>query len=517
LTVPFIIFSVRTRESFWTSNNDSGLRRVAFPIVGISDLEIDGQGSEFVFHGAITPFLIQDSRNITLRNISIDWSHPPVVTGIVDELTADEVLLSVDEDSTYRISDGKLIMGPSDWEVGTDGFIELDAKTLAPAYRTGDTWRDGPGGWQESFHNGTKPSQIAFRKPRRENISVGNHIVFLRGDRNNPGIVLSEADDVVIEHVTVYRAPAMALIAQSCGNVTLRGFNVMLKPGTDRVVTASADATHFVNCYGLITLDDCLFEGQLDDATNVHGVYLEVLKRIGDRDFMLGRMHGQQKGVPYLGIGDQLQFSAPDSLMRIASSRIVSLSEINQTEILVTLAETVCEDVMVGVVAEDIDRCADFVARHCIVRRNRARGFLISTAGKVLIDGNRFSPGGVGVLIPGECCGWYESGAVKDVTIRNNEFVDCMTSRWGRSPIDITPGIPKLSERETPFHGGIVIENNVFEVFDDGLVAAWSVDGLTVRNNTVIKTDRFQPYMPPVSPVDVRYCTNVVVGNNGGK
>lgn len=56
------------------------------------------------------------------------------------------------------------------------------------------------------------------------------------------------------------------------------------------------------------------------------------------------------------------------------------------------------------------------------IRDNRARSVLVTTKGKVLIEGNYFSSQMHGILIEGDNHKWYESGAVQDVTIRNNMF-----------------------------------------------------------------------------------------------
>ena len=42
----------RARERYcFISNNDEGLKRIAFLLDGIENLEIDGQGAQFIFHG----------------------------------------------------------------------------------------------------------------------------------------------------------------------------------------------------------------------------------------------------------------------------------------------------------------------------------------------------------------------------------------------------------------------------------------------------------------------------------
>ena len=57
---------------FFISNNDEGLKRVAFPMIGMENLTLDGQGSEFIFHGFINPFIVDRSENIIFKDF---WSH----------------------------------------------------------------------------------------------------------------------------------------------------------------------------------------------------------------------------------------------------------------------------------------------------------------------------------------------------------------------------------------------------------------------------------------------------------
>ena len=58
------------------SNNDEGLKRIVFLLEEMNNLTIDGQGSRFIFHGFINPFVINNSRNIKLKNFSIDFARP---------------------------------------------------------------------------------------------------------------------------------------------------------------------------------------------------------------------------------------------------------------------------------------------------------------------------------------------------------------------------------------------------------------------------------------------------------
>lgn len=43
------------------TNNDKGLKRTAYPIIDFDGFEIEGNGPEFIFHGKMIPFIIEDS------------------------------------------------------------------------------------------------------------------------------------------------------------------------------------------------------------------------------------------------------------------------------------------------------------------------------------------------------------------------------------------------------------------------------------------------------------------------
>nr|AIA93734.1 CAZy families GH110 protein [uncultured Shewanella sp.] len=100
---------------------------------------------------------------------------------------------------------------------------------------------------------------------------VGDILVF-SPRRDFPGIVISDSAGVALEHVTLHHCGGMGVIAQRSADLSLSHVKVTPPVGGKRVVSLTADATHFVNCRGKIEMTDCLFENQKDDATNVHGL-----------------------------------------------------------------------------------------------------------------------------------------------------------------------------------------------------------------------------------------------------
>jgi hypothetical protein len=107
---------------------------------------------------------------------------------------------------------------------------------------------------------------------------------------------------------------------------------------------------------------------------------------------------------------------------------------------------------------------------------------------------------GTAILLCGDCNGWYESGAVRDLLIKNNTFVNALTNmfQFTNAVISIYPEIPDLENQVSYFHGGkkdaVVIEKNHFITFDKPLLYAKSVDGLIFRKNKVTRNNDYEPF-----------------------
>ena len=93
-------------------------------------------------------------------------------------------------------------------------------------------------------------------------------------NRPFPAMVLHQAENTTLENVQFHSSQGMALLAQMSRGVTIRGGGCVR--GDARVHTAGADATHFSNCAGHISVRNALYEGMMDDAINVHSTCLRI-------------------------------------------------------------------------------------------------------------------------------------------------------------------------------------------------------------------------------------------------
>lgn len=502
------------KQLFISNHDQDGLRRIAFLLTSRSGLTIDGQGSEFIFHGPITPFVIEACSQATIRNLVIDWEKPMFAQGTVCRVDAQSFDIRLPEDANYKVENNAVWFEyGGKWE-RVWGLNEFDYEKKAPAYQSGD-----------------RLSWSAYRKLRIEEAAAGvityrgdniklpqarNRVVLRFGRREDPAFFIHGGEHIRLESIRVHHAPGMGLIAQKCTHIRLQAFHVMLRPGTDRLVTAAADATHFVNCRGQVILDHCLFENQLDDPCNVHGIYARIAEHLSNDRLLIELVHRMAKGIPIAETGDTIEFVRRDSLLTYAVATVKDVVALNKDYLLMTFEEPLPSDVQVHDVIGNASWNPDLTIVNCTVRANRARGFLITTSGNVLLEHNTISAPGAGIKISGDANYWYESGAVKQVMIRNNDFLDCnyCCPDWGRAVIDIDPEIEHPEAHEACYHRNISIEGNRFATFDTGIVYGRSIDGITFVNNVITRTNSYPVHNVMPYPIQLQACKNVTIAGN---
>src|SRR5262249_21784903 len=100
------------------------------------------------------------------------------------------------------------------------------------------------------------------------------------------------------------------------------------------------------------------------------------------------------------------------------------------------------------------------------------------------------------VQVAADAYQWFESGAVRDVKIRDNTFTR------PSSPVIIVNPTNQVVDPANPVHHNISVEDNRFDVGDVTVVDAKSVGGFTFSGNTVRRLDG--PSAPPyTSPLFV--------------
>lgn len=284
----------------YISNHNDHMSRIAFDLDGVNNITIDGNGSEFIFHGRTIPFLVNNSSNITVKNLSIDYSetfHSEGTIVAVDpvEKTID---MEISSEYPYEIRNDQLIFVKRYYEHGLGQSILFDPATMATAYETelytplttvtrtkvsrgisdfeykykmdGADMEVRNQGFQNQLRvEELKPGLVRIYNHRKRLPEVGM-ILVSKGEqganRLTPAFKLNDVTNFYAEGVTIYHAGGMGYIVENCEDIELNKCKVI--PAEGRHVSTTADATHFVGCRGQVTLRDCVFQNQLDDASS---------------------------------------------------------------------------------------------------------------------------------------------------------------------------------------------------------------------------------------------------------
>lgn len=491
------------REYYISNHDQTNPKSVGFAFEKLKNIIIDGQGSDFIFHGRMIPFAFLNNVNLTFKNVNIDYDVPALRQLKVTEVNKDEdeVVAEIYPHGNYRVENDALIIEGEGYEYTPFTSMAFRAdKRLA--YNRSDI----------SF----TPSSVTEKSPNVLSIkgwdqlnetSAGERFVLRSYYRPTPGIFVSECINTTFENVIVHYAEGMGLLAQMSENITLDGFSVCLRGDDERFFTTQADATHFSACKGVIISKNGLYEGMADDAINVHGTYLRVTKRLDNNTLIARYMHPQTWGFKWGEIGDTVQFvesekmeTVGDLINTIKSIKAIDKpTEFGAKEFEITFTDAlpaeISEQGKFGV--ENLTWTPEVLFSDNIIRNNRARGSLFSTPKRVVCENNLFDhTHGTAILLCGDCNGWFETGSSKDIVIRNNRFVNALTANYQftNAVISIYPEISNLEEQHKLFHSGILIENNTFEMFDRPILYAKSTDGLIFRNNTVTYNKEFEPF-----------------------
>ncbi|MEP6846661.1 MAG: alpha-1,3-galactosidase B, partial [Panacibacter sp.] len=357
---------------------------------------------------------------------------------------------------------------------------------------------------------------VRLQYPFKRRPAIGNILVMRHNERDHAGIFIADSKNIWLENIHLYQTAGLGILSQYSENLFFKNINVVPNKAKGRYFSGHDDGCHFSNCRGQILVENCAFEGLMDDPINVHGTAVQIIEKKSATQLLCRLMHEQSVGMEWAHAGDTIGFIDHENMQTIATGYVVNFTAVNETDFTLTFKEAVPGAMQVKDALENLTYTPDVTIRHSLFAVNRARGVLISTPGKVIIEDNTFESSGSAILIPGDANQWFESGAVKDVLIRRNTFTDaCLTSMYQfcEAIISIEPEIPMPDSNKT-FHRNIVITENNFHPYDYPVLYAKSVSGLSFTNNTITRSNRFTPFHPRKFMFTFLACKKVNIAGN---
>ena len=487
----------------------SKIKTIGILIKKIKNLVIEGSGSTIMCHGKMITFVLDSCENVVIFNLSIDFERPTMSEARVVNITDKTVDLAVHKDSKYAILYNRINWYGEGWSSKLLHAIELDSATETLHY---SRWNDifNKSNVEEINHN-----HLRFQIPKDFHTKVGNVVTIRDVIRDQVGMFILNSKNVTLLDVNMNYMHGLGIVSQFSENITMKHVVCAPNPSSGRIMASSADFMHFSGCKGLIDIGNCTFNGAHDDPINIHGTHLRIVKQVADDKILVRFKHGQSYGFTAFYVGDEIDFIHANDLIVYGTNKVKTVNRINDYEIELTLVNPSPKGIKENDCIENITWTPSVHIHDCKFSRTNTRGILLTTRRNVVIENNTFFRLGMNaILIADDAMNWFESGLVRDVLIKGNEFIDCgYNGGPGNAVIAIAPE-NTIVDINNPVHRNIRIEDNIFKTYDYPILFAKSTKGLNFKGNKIIRTSLLNPISDNKFTLSFDACSDVKIEGN---
>jgi hypothetical protein len=455
---------------------------------------INGPNTDIYVHGKMIETMFDHAEDVTLSGLSFDYHRPTVSEFTVLAVNSEQAEVQVHRDSAYALEDGKLVWVGEGWRsAGTGLSQECD---LAG----GRVWRrDSP------LRGGTRVEELAPFKlrlffTRNPGLTQGRVFQFRETFRDGAGSFVLRSKDIAWLNCSFHFMHGLGIVSQFSENLVFDHVDLAPRRGSGRTCAGWADLLHFSGCRGKIQVNDCEMSGTNDDPINVHGTHLRIVGQPAAKQVLVRFMHPQSYGFEAFVPGDEIEFVSHVSLRAYATNRVQSVEPKGDKEILLTLEQPAPVKIADNDVIENVTWTPSVVVRNCKIALDSCRGFLLTTRRPILIESNTFVRTTMSaILIADDANSWFESGPVREATIRGNRFLHCA------EPVIAIAPENRTAKPEEPVHQNVQILDNLFALNGHSAVSARSTQNLLIRGNR---------FSTPDSPIQTTACTGVSITEN---
>lgn len=483
-------------------------------IEGKKDITLDFGGAKLVFYGKIQPFLITDSENITIKNVSVAYNRTPYTEFEVVERGDNYVCLKkLNEKAAFFVEDGYLIMTGENWENRSlhrepHFFQAFDKKTregkglsLAIVGKTVELDPAYPFEVRQ-FVPSMCGDLLKLEGPLWDFWDTGAMLCYTHEQRTLSSVYTFDCDRVTVENYRIINGAGMGISTNHSSNIYIRNLQLVYDEESNGIIANAADAIHAIACGGDYEITDSVIEGMVDDGLNIHGAFCSFESAEGNVMYLKNKGHISA----YLGLfgaGETIAVYNGPTMEKTADYTVQAVEVLDKKRIKLTLCEPV------GVHNED-DLVENMSQQTNVTIRNTRFGkanshIRLQSRGKIRVENCEI---GLPVLLTGDASYWFESSPVQDLTFQNVSF------NTARADIRLMPEVmPTEAEpyyhknvrfidcdfvSETPIYGGytdhIVLENvkntagkaMKLVLTNCGDVVA---EGIEVERKTEIKTE----------------------------
>lgn len=403
-----------------------------FELANAKGISIEGNGARLINTPTNSLIRLRSCQDVHVRGLVIDYDPLPFTQGTIVRLDAAQGTFDLALHEDYPLpppgSWVKQHLGDGGWQWGS---------VIDPQERHRR--------WDVQMHFFIKAVQALASTQRTYRIEVTPHFkqalvpvqpgdrFFLplpyvrsgtrRGGSMGTNFSVIGCSDCKIEDISFYSARSGMVfgVSHNEGLITLRKLQVRFKPKTNRICTTWRDGIHSKDNRMGPVIEDCYFEGMLDDSINM-GANTAMAREVRtDTEFIL-------MGAPFRP-DDEVLVWDPVTGRTLAKTRVASLRR-ERGAVIVTLQDA-APNVVVGRkrphqdIASthfyNLSRCGrGFIVRNCTFKPQRRHALLVR-APDGLIENNLIDGvGGSAVAMGNEIGSFYEGPFPHNTIVRNN-------------------------------------------------------------------------------------------------
>jgi formylmethanofuran dehydrogenase subunit D len=453
-----------------TNDVPYGLKAIALMLDSSRFVDINGTGATINLQGKMIETYINNSHHIKLEGLSFDYHRPTVSEFRVLKTTSKYTDVVVNSESKFSIKDSTLTWLGEGW-----------------SYQPGSYWQVYDPATHELSRVEIPQEGLRYEATGEHNLRIffSNNPGFQKGltyqnrdvSRDCAGFFIQRSRNISLNRIRIYFMHGMGVVSQFSKDLSFN--HIIVKPKDSRTCAAWADILHFSGCSGKIEIAGSYLSAANDDAINVHGTFLKITEKLSSTQVKVRFMHDQTYGFEAFSVNDSIGLVHPASLLTYKNNKVLKVQRLNNKEFLLNLGKQLPEDMQTGDVVENVTATPQVWIHHNKIEKIPTRGILVTTRRKVVIENNIISrTHNSAIMINDDASSWYESGAVKNVTIKNNTFYEC-----GGPVISLSPENKVTSH--VPVHIGIKVTGNKIILKDPRFFEASSTSGITVTGNKI--------------------------------
>ena len=469
-------------------------RWCAFAIEDARQVTLDGHGATLLLHPDNRALLLYRCEGIVVRGFTVDFAPLPFTQGEVVAVDRAKKAIHVRIHDGFPLPDGALGRHGAFIEKGRHRYTHKwayigDARGLSKADRLYAITGNAKAGHADAILQTRVGERFVFPVVYRPHKGFGDSRFIIGKTPGDKGVFHTNPAGLfqvrfsrrcTLEDITVFSSPSMCFRLTGTQDVALRRVRIVYKPGSGRLMVSASDGMHCKNNKTGPVIEDCEFEGLLDDSINLSTMSEDVMERLSPTEFVTA-----YSDIAYyassVAEGDTLLVYDPVRSVFLGEVTAAKVEFINSHHRRITIDRAVEGIVDAKTVGRErttrfyIKRAAPAVVRGCTFRSQMKTAAVLRTP--VVFERNTVHDTAYGV----HACNSFRFGEGPlpyEQTYRGNRFRDC----WIAAIQLVRLGHDRPL---APAGGPVIVEGNTVVQGNGHGIGIHNLRAVTVRDNTI--------------------------------